>query len=663
MSSTESNRPIVLEKIQLESRKVFSVNNRRAVIEERRNDRKLFNNELMNGNSFFVKRQKLINELPPHPKKVLLPIIENQFVFLGGVALSLIHKALMSNFGKSMIDFIILRSIFGNGLLIFLLFEIHYLKRRINMLSTTKRYLRDFGSLDSSTNNESNIFASLSKKSKLSLIIWMFISSIFTISQPLVDKFFPIQIISLSQPFTPLISLIILFIFTYKSNKEHHFTKSAKDKMIYTKLGICYNGRSDTSTSVTNFSALESSKITENIKLEAEKLFQRSRMIADNQISYKNLLIIFLSFIALLSATPIKGMLIYFEKTTISFFLCGLIPTLILPCLHEVFFHIICNRILSELLADKIESNPQSNIVFTRISPIDDLNRKLCNIYIHLFMTLGQIMIVLPTCIGIKAIFYLKFSRLISTDGNVSNLNLIGSILESLFDIGKTEIVTIIFSVVSMLGIYQRCKINNAETFGLAGLMSVQGFQTLLSTSLKSSWSTWLNNHLTGLIFSISSIAILRFQDIIGTLKIFYLYARWTLYFNTQVIAGKDERAYEYENIKSYKSNIRIIGGSIDINSNIANLHFVDSKPRLSNQTLMDDEVSLKSDSESENIKSLIEDKTQKTSNGYNIKTISLENKNHDSKTKHNNKFDLKSNSNYFIETPIMSAKVVVLQN
>ncbi|KAH8583183.1 uncharacterized protein ELE39_002881 [Cryptosporidium sp. chipmunk genotype I] len=663
MSSNEPIRPIVLEKIQLESRKVFSVNNRKAAIEERRNDRKLLNNELMNGNSFFVKRQKLINELPPHPKKVLLPIVENQFIFLGGVVLSLIHKAMMSNFGKSMIDFIILRSLFANGLLIFLLFEIHYLKERINTLSTTKRSLRYFGSLDSSINNENNFFINLSNKSKISLIIWMFISSIFTISQPLVDKFFPIQMISLSQPFTPLISLVIFFIFKYKSNKEYYFANSAKDKMFYTKLGICDNNRSDASTNNENPSALESTKITENIKLEAEKLFQRSRMIVDNKISYENLLIIFLSFSSLLSATPIKEMLIYFEKATFSFLLCGIIPTLILPCLHEVFFHIICNRVLRELFADKIEFNPQSKINFTRISPIDDLNRKLCNIYIHLFMTLGQIMIVLPVCIVIKAIFYTRFSRFASTSENASSLSLIGSILESLFDVDKMEIVAVIFSVVSMLGIYQRCKINNVESFGLAGLMSVQGFQTLLSTSLNNSWYTWLNNNFIGLILSISSILVLRFQDIIGTLKIFYLYAKWAIYFNAEVITGKDERAYEYESIKLHKSNIRIIGGTIDINPNFSNSNYIDSKPRITNQTPMDDELSLKSDDEFESIKSSTYDNTQKMSSEYKIRTSSFENVKNDNKTMHSNKFYLKSNSNNFIETPIMSAKVVVLQN
>lgn len=652
MNFNEPNRPVVLERIQLESRKVFSVNNRKAAIEERKNDRKLLNNELINENSFFVKRQKLLNELPPHPKKVLLPIIENQFVFLGGVVLSLIHKAMMSDFRKSMVDFIILRSLFGSGLLVFLLFEIHYLKKKINIL-TAKRSTRDLGSFDSSINNSNNIFINLSKKSKLSLIIWMFISSILTISQPLIDKFFPIQVISLSQPFAPLISLVIFFIFTYKINKEYYFTK---DKTIYTKLSICDNNQSDVSVNIANSSALEINRITENINLETEKLFQRSRMIADNKISYRNLLIIFLSFISLFSVTPIKGMIIYFEKTTSSFLLCGLISILIVPCLHDVIFHLICNRILRELMADKIESNPQSNISFTRISLIDDMKRKLCNVYIHLFMTLGQILIVLPVCIGIKTIFYMKISQLISTNENVSNLSLFGSIFESIFDINSKEIATILFSVISMLGIYQRCKTNNVETFGLTGLMSVQGFQTLLSTSLRINWSTWLNNNLTGLILSISSIVILRFQDIIGTLKIFYLYSKWILYFNTEV-NSKDGRIYEYENIKSYKSNIRIIGGSIDINPNISNSHLVDNKSHVANQTFIDDEVSLKSDVESENIKSSICDNNIEN----NIKTTSI-NMKKDNKIMYN-KADLKTITYNFVETPIMSAKVVVLQN
>ncbi|OII72009.1 uncharacterized protein cubi_01342 [Cryptosporidium ubiquitum] len=662
MNSNEPNRPVVLEKIQLESRKVFSVNNRRAAIEERKNDRKLLNNGLINGNSFFVKRQKLLDELPPHPRKVLLPIIENQFVFLGGVVLSLIHKAMMSNFRKSMVDFIILRSLFGNGLLIFLLFEIHYLKGRINVLAT-KRSTRDVSSLDSSINNVSNLFINLSRKSKVSLIIWMFISSILTISQPLVDKFFPIQIISLSQPFAPLISLLIFFIFTYKINKQYYFTKACKDKMIYTKLNVCDNNQPDVSINISNSSAFESNKITENINLETEKLFQRSRMIADNKISYQNLLIIFLSFISLFSVTPIKGMTIYFKKTTLSFLFCGLIPTLILPCLHDVIFHLICNRILRELMADKIESNPKYNINFTRISPIDDLKRKLCNVYIHLFMTLGQILIVLPVCIGIKAIFYMKLSKLTLTSGNVSNLSLFGSIFESIFDIGIKEIAIILFSVVSMLGIYQRCKTNNVETFGLTGLMSVQGFQTLLSTSLKSSWSNWLNNNLTGLILSILSIVILKFQDIIGTLKIFYLYSKWILYFNTEVMNIKDERIYEYENTKLYKSKIRIIGGSFDVKSNTSDSH-LDNKSHNANQTLIDDEVSLKSDSESENIKSSIYDNdVNKKTSIENIKTTFSGNMKKNNKITHNNKADLKTSTNNFVETPIMSAKVVVLQN
>lgn len=646
MNPNEPRRPMVLEKVQLESRKVFSVNYRKVGIEERRNDRKLLKNGSINGDSFFVKRQKLIRELPPHPKRILLPIIENQFVFLGGVVLSLTHKAMMTHFGKSMIDFVILRSLFGIGLLLYLLFEIYDIKAKISMLVTTKRLMRDLTSLDSSMSG-GNFLINLSKNSKLLLFIWMFISSIFTISQPLVDKFFPIQMISLSQPFAPVTSLIIFSLLTYKINEGYMGGAATKDKTVYTRLDTCSSQSCGSNNIGYSGTALESTKITERIKLEAEKLFQRSRMIADNKASSRNILVIVLIFASLFLATPIRGVMIYLEKTTLSFLICGIIPILILPSLHDVFFHLICNKILRELMADQIESSPQHNLDFTRIRPIDDLKRKLCNVYIHLFMVLGQILIVLPVCFGIKAVIYMRFFQLIPASGDdISNLSFIGSIVESLFDIDKKELVSILFSVISMLGIYQRCKINNVETFGLTGLMAVQGFQTLLSTSLKSSWSIWISNNFVGLTLSIMSIVILKIQDIVGTAKILYLYARWILYFNNEVVAGgKGGNNYECENVKSYKSNIRIIGGTIDINPNTSGSGN-SNMPHVADETLMDDEVSLKSDTESENKAKVAFLVGNSKSNGiitpYNY---------------------IKTSKNNYIETPIMSAKVVVLQN
>lgn len=639
---------MVLEKVQLESRKVFSVNYRKAGIEERRSDRKLLSNGSISGDSFFVKRQKLIRELPPHPKRILLPIIENQFVFLGGVVLSLTHKAMMSHFGKCMIDFVILRSFFGIGLVFYLIFEIYDIKEKMNALAATKASMRDFSSLDSSLTG-GNFLCSLSNSSKVSLLIWTLISSMFAISQPLVDKFFPIQMISLSQPFAPLTSLIVFSVLTYKLNKDCAEGGAAKGKAIYARLGACSSQSCASSKSGTSCAALESSRITERIKLEAEGLFQRSRMIADNKTSHRNVLVIALIFLSLFSATPIKGVMAYLEKATLGFLVCGVVPILILPALHDVFFHLICNKILRELMADQIESDPQHSLDFTRISQIVDLKRKLCNVYIHLFMVLGQVFIVLPVCFGIKTLFYMRFSQLASAGGNgVSSLSFVGSIIESLFDVDKKELASILFSVISMLGVYQRCKINNVETFGLTGLVAVQGFQTLLSTSLTSNWSTWIGNNFVGLFLSILSIIILKIQDITGTARIFYLYARWILYFNNEVAScGKEGNSLGCEDVKSCKSNnIRIIGGTIDLNPSTSDPDVGDSMPYVAGETLVDDEVSLKSDAESENKANM---------------TCSVGSSRSSSKATHHK--GEKADKRNYIETPIMSAKVVVLQS
>ncbi|KAJ1610221.1 transmembrane domain-containing protein [Cryptosporidium canis] len=656
MNPNEPKRPIVLEKIQLESRKVFSVNNRKAVLDERKNDRKLFSNGSINENSFFVKRQKLISELPPHPKKILLPLIENQLTFLGGIVLSLTHKSMMTHFGKSMIDFVILRSIFGVGLLFYLFFEIYDIKEKMNMLVAAKRSMIDLNSLDS-MNYGGSFFTHLSYNSKVSLFIWMFISSILTISQPLIDKFFPIQMISLSQPFAPLTSLIIFFLLTYKINKEYYFWESSNNKTAYSRL-CCSNGQSNEPNKNKNSSSiLEITQIIDSIKLEMEKLFQRSRMITDNQISFTNISIIILSFISLFSATPIKGVIAHLAKTTNSLLLCGMIPILILPALHDVLFHLVCNKILKELMTDQIVSNQQLNIDFTRISPINDLRRKLCNIYIHSFMTLGQVLIVLPVCLGIKVLFYNKFSSIDSTtENNEYSLSLIWHTIESMFNIEKKEFFAVIFSVVSMLGIYQRCKINNVETFGLTGLIVVQGFQTLLSTSIKSTWPVWIRNNFLGLILSISSILIMKIQDIIGTIKIFYLYTKWALYFNSEAVNYSDVDICEYKHTKSYKSNIRVIGGTIDIKQSASGPDINDNTTYFSNEALLYDEVSLKSDTESENNSSKYI--------GYNMNKLT--NAIHSDNSKNNSiatNIISKKIKNSYIEPPIMSAKVVVLQN
>ncbi|KAF7455941.1 putative integral membrane protein [Cryptosporidium felis] len=644
---SETRRPIVLEKIQFESRRVFSTNNRKMGIEERANNGKNMHNALFKSNSFFEKRARLINELPPHPRKVILPVIENQIIFLGGVALSLLHKDIVGNFKKNMIDFMILRSFFGIGILFFLLFEVYTLKLRIKMMNSDKTDSEKRNNLSYTSNvNKKGTFLSLSRKSKITLLLWMIISSIVTISQPLINLFFPRQIVSLSQPFIPLLTLTMFFLLTYRANKKITFESFVSDKIGNKSDFQEKNDLSDGITETINY------KIVEQINIEAEKLSQRSRIIASYNISLQNVLVIFLAFFSLYFATPVKGIIIYL-KDAISLYtiLSGLILTLIIPCLHDILFHFVCNIILKELLVNRIDFNPDNNWIYSKNSRIDDLKRKLCNVYIHIFMTLGQIFIVLPACLGIKAIFYSKFVQIFSNNNNIDSSTL-WLVINSIFDIDKKDLMTIVFSAVSMLGIYQRCKITNAESFGVTGLITVQGFQTLLSTSIKRNLSIWLNDNFFSLLISFTSLFILKIQDVIGTIKILCLYFKWILYFRKEM-HEKVNYISEQDYIKYYKSNIRVIGGSFGMESSVTASLLKTNKSVIDN-SFIEDDVSLKSDNENEHARIRGQKKAE---------SLYINKKKLTKGAVEESRDYIGLGSNDFVGTPIMSAKVVLLQN
>ncbi|KAH8742018.1 hypothetical protein FG386_002393 [Cryptosporidium ryanae] len=583
-----SRKPVVLEKIHLESRKVFSTNNRRINIEERKNELRPIKETHLKRYSFYDRRNKLFCEIPPHPKKILIPIFENQMIFVSGVILTLLHKDVISNTKKNMIDFIIIRSLFCIFVLLFQLLELYILKRRVRNYSTE---------MDLTHNGLEKMF-NLSTKSKKLLFLWMLISGIITVSQPVTEMLINIKTISSFQLFTPLITVLIFLVLTSKFNKEK------KVKIL----------KKNTFNEI--FSA-DKSEIGKLINNEIENHNIITRNITDNYITKRQLLVVFLIFTSLLIANPDKIVVNIYSGNNISFIKIGTLIALILPCLHDIVFHLVCIKITDEF---QLNTNDK-NYTFK------DIERRICNVYIHIFMTLGQIFIVFPICLLIRFLLYRIFDGEINAGKNESLYFVLETILASIFHISNKEALAIIFSAISMIGIYNRYKINNAETYGIVGLVTIQGFQTLLSTSMRHNIPLWIGSNIISLIISVLSIFILKLHEMDIIFKITLLYNRWFVIYKTEPI---DSREYvsEEDYKKYYKTNIRIIGGSFDLNSK-------------NNSNLMD------------NV----------SENGLETENL-LKSKHFDDNTffsKQLNVEKILTNKNY-MNTPVNSAKVLLLQ-
>ncbi|KAH7647297.1 hypothetical protein FG379_002964 [Cryptosporidium bovis] len=544
-----SRKPIVLEKIQLESRKVFSVNNRRAGIEERKNDSKLTKEIPLKRYSFYDRRNNLFCEIPPHPKKILIPIFENQIIFISGVVLTLLHKDIMNNIQKNMVDFIIIRSIFCIFVLFFQLFELYILKKRVK---------NDLRENDMIYNNPEKV-VNVSAKNKKLLLLWMLISGVITVSQPITEMFISIETISSFQLFTPVISVLLFLILTFKFNME----QKAK-----TPKKIDFNDIFDA----------DKSEIGKLINNEIDNHNFVTRNITDNKITMRQLLVVFLIFSSLLIATPDKLILNFYNGNKIGIIHLGMLIALILPCLHDILFHLICRKIINEF-----QLNNNHNYVFK------DTERRICNVHIHIFMTLGQILIALPSCLLLRTLIHQTLGEL-DFNGKFNLYLAIKTMFGSIFNINNKELLAIIFSAISMIGIYNRYKINNAETYGIVGLVTIQGFQTLLSTSMRHDVPLWLSNNIFSLIMSISSILVLKLQEIDIIFKIVLLYNRWFVIYKTD-LSNNCEYISEDDYKKYYKTNIRIIGGSVNLNQrNSTSSTVTDEENEFETEDLLDNE-------------------------------------------------------------------------
>ncbi|KAL7067377.1 hypothetical protein ACR3K2_21520 [Cryptosporidium serpentis] len=478
-------RPVVLQKMQLEAKRLFTFDKRKNYSEERKSDLKYFKqrNPLRIPECQF--KQHII--FPPHPKKVILPIIENNILLLAGIGLSLLNIDTVSSINRNLLDIILLRSLTSIIVIPFIILEIYLLK------SETAGYLV-------SSYSYSRLLCENSRAIKL-LIFWMSISSIAFILQAFMESLIQKELIFLCQPFVPLSTLFILLIivFSFRGKED---TKIFNQNII-NKLKQP-NGE---------YNMLDKINV-EILNLRSD--YKTNHLI--NPVSFQQFTSLILCFLAIFMLTPIQAILeILLEKKLSKSTYLSMIPLLIIPVTHDILFHLISNKIYKEILQFYNDNTRLTN----KIKSVD-LSRKLCHAYIHLFMTFGQVLIVFPCLI--------LFRILLQNNDNIrANTNSLFSVLiSSTFDLDVKEITAIIFSTIAIVGFYQRCKINTTEAHGIFGLVSMKTLQIILEICIKNDNIT-INRTLLSLSVVIFSVGLLRIQYIVSFFKIIYFYFKWFL--------------------------------------------------------------------------------------------------------------------------------------
>ncbi|OII76750.1 hypothetical protein cand_027710 [Cryptosporidium andersoni] len=476
-------RPVVLQKMQLEAKRLFTFDKRKNYNEERKSDLKCFKHKNSLRMSEYQFKQHII--FPPHPKKVILPIIENNIMLLAGIGLSLLNTDTVS-INKNLLDIILLRSFISIIIIPFILLEIYLLKSEITV------YL--VGSY-----SYSRLLCDNSKIIKL-LIFWMSISSITFILQVFMESLIQKEFISLCQPFLPLSTLFILLIIVF-----------------------LLRGKEDTKISnqnITNELKQPNEEYNMLDKINMEILNLRSDYKTNylvNPVSFQQFTSLILCFLATFMLTPIHAILeILLENKLSKSTYLSMIPLLIIPVIHDILFHLICNKIYKEILQFY-----NDNVRLTNEIKSVDLSRKLCHAYIHLFMTFGQVLIVFPC--------FILFGILLQNNDNIgTNTNNLFSAISSTFDLDIKETTVIIFSTIAIIGFYQRCKINTTEAYGIFGLVSMKTLQMVLEICIRSDNIT-ISRTLLSLSVVIFSVGLLRIQYIVSFFKIIYFYFKWFL--------------------------------------------------------------------------------------------------------------------------------------
>ncbi|EEA08011.1 uncharacterized protein CMU_031520 [Cryptosporidium muris RN66] len=474
-------RPVVLQKMQLEAKRLFTFDKRKNYNEERKSDLKYFKHKNSLRMSECQFKQHII--FPPHPKKVILPIIENNIMLLAGIGLSLLNTDIVS-INKNLLDIISLRSFTSIIIIPFILLEIYLLKSEIT------GYL--VGSY-----SYSRLLCDNSKIIKL-LIFWMSISSIAFILQVFMESLIQKEFIFLCQPFLPLSTLFILLIIVFLLREKE-----------YTKIS---------SQNITNElkQPNEEYNVLDKINMEILNLrndYKTTHLV--NPVSFQQFTSLILCFLATFMLTPIHAILeILLENKLSKSTYLSMIPLLIIPVIHDILFHLMCNKIYKEIFQFY-----NDNVRLTNEVKSVDLSKKLCHAYIHLFMTFGQVLIVFPC--------FILFRILLQNNIGV-NINNLFLVISSTFDLGIKETTAIIFSTIAIIGFYQRCKINTTEAYGIFGLVSMKTLQMVLEICIRSENIT-ISRILLSLSIVIFSVGLLRIQYIVSFFKIIYFYFKWFL--------------------------------------------------------------------------------------------------------------------------------------